>query len=874
MNVSWLLLAEMTGRLTFGWRRIETNSDWILPVAVCILWMVFVRWMYQRDARELRRGLGWLLTILRTAAIFALLLFYLQPQWRTEHEEEIDSRVLVLIDTSTSMDTADATSEAFSDVKTRAEAVAFALSATGRETAASGDETEPGDAASEEAKQTGDEPGKPESDDQTRRGFLDRLREVHDVTVVGFDVALERKRTLAKFGSEDSESPAESDVPATDSPEEPLDWNQLLRPRGDETRLGEAIRSLIEAERSTVLSAVILFGDGRSNAGIGVDAAVDVARDAKIPVHTVGVGSKSKPTANVAVSSFQAPERVYAGAEGETVDDYTVNGVIKAEGMTGKKVLVELLSRPARDGPGDGAAVTDQLEDSLSLTMDEKPQPVTFTLTPEGLGRRILTLRVKADAGDANPEDNQLTAEVEAVDRKNRILLLAGGPTREYRFLRNQLRRDGSATVDVLLQTAQVGISQDADDILDEFPPTAAELFEYDCIIAIDPDWKELGGQIELIEQWVAQQAGGLIVIAGPVHVGEAVDGWLEQGNDPAMAQVRALYPVVFKRSVSLIDADDFGAESPGLVEFTREGLQAEFLRLGDTNADSQRAWAELEGVYGCCAVRGPKRGATVYAYMADPATDEVDSERVFFAGHFYGSGRVFYLGSGEMWRLRAADEAYFEKLYTQLIRHVSQGRLRRGSSRGSLDCDKKTYLVHGTVEVRAQLTDAQFQPLVLPPSSKQVVPLRVVLPDGTVQSVGLEPVANWPGVFVGRFPALRIGRYRLELSIPQSNGEVLAKRIQVTGSDLESSNTNLDDEVLISIAEGTGGKSYFGVDTVIDPESLDGLLAQIEDRKTTKTHRDEPNQLWEKTWLKWVMFCVCGLLCIEWLIRRLARLA
>ena len=50
------------------------------------------------------------------------------------------------------------------------------------------------------------------------------------------------------------------------------------------------------------------------------------------------------------------------------------------------------------------------------------------------------------------------------------MLLIASGATRDYRFLRNQLRRDRHVNVDVLLQVSPPGISQDADKILGDFP--------------------------------------------------------------------------------------------------------------------------------------------------------------------------------------------------------------------------------------------------------------------------------------------------------------------------------------------------------------------------------------------------------------------
>ena len=82
---------------------------------------------------------------------------------------------------------------------------------------------------------------------------------------------------------------------------------------------------------------------------------------------------------------------------------------------------------------------------------------------------------------------------------------------RDYQFLRNQLHRDKSMIVDVLLQTAQPGISQDAAKILDQFPSTRKELYQYDCIVAFDPDWTKLdAAQVDLLEKWVSEEAGGL----------------------------------------------------------------------------------------------------------------------------------------------------------------------------------------------------------------------------------------------------------------------------------------------------------------------------------------------------------------------------
>ena len=127
-------------------------------------------------------------------------------------------------------------------------------------------------------------------------------------------------------------------------------------------------------------------------------------------------------------------------------------------------------------------------------------------------GKRDYVIRIQVPADDKNDRDNQRSATVEIVDRRTKVLLVAGGPTREYRFLRNMLYRDDEVEVHVYLQTAEDTISQEADEVIYDFPQLDEELFEYDAIVAFDPDWEALDdGQIELIERWVSEEAGGCL---------------------------------------------------------------------------------------------------------------------------------------------------------------------------------------------------------------------------------------------------------------------------------------------------------------------------------------------------------------------------
>jgi hypothetical protein len=363
------------------------------------------------------------------------------------------------------------------------------------------------------------------------------------------------------------------------------------------------------------------------------------------------------------------------------------------------------------------------------------------------------------------------------------------------------------------------------------------------------------------LERWVAEKAGGLIVVAGPVEM----DSWVGAAR---LAKIRSLYPVEFNRRLTLLEEGRYGSTSPWPLEFAREGLEAEFLWLGDSGPASAQVWSEFAGVFGYYSVRGAKPGATVYARYSDPEAAGTDQKPVYMAGQFYGAGRVFYLGSGEMWRLRALSDEYFEQFYTKLIRHVSQGRLLLGSSRGMLLVERERYLLGNTVVVRAQLSDAQFEPLVLPS-----VPLQVVRPDSTSAPLTLAADPSRKGMYVGQFTALQEGTYRLELAVADTT-EQLSRRIQVRVPDLERENPQRDDAVLSEIAKGTGGLYYVGADSVLGKRGMPELATKLEDRTETTYLAGVADTDFERNWTNGLLALICGALCLEWLTRRLCKLA
>jgi hypothetical protein len=571
----------------------------------------------------------------------------------------------------------------------------------------------------------------------------------------------------------------------------------------------------------------------------------------------VAIGANRMPV-NVGIVDFKAPARAYPG------DKFQVEALIQAKELVGRNVNVELVeSQPGASDASAGLVIANEV---LLLGGNNEVKQIRFELPGiKVIGRRTLTLRLKGINDDSNPTDNQSAVDLEIVERKNTVLLFAGGPTREYQFLRNQLKRDRDTVVDVYLQTGLEGISQDARKILDSFPATLQELAEYDTIVAFDPDWREINvEQTQALDDWLYKESGGLIVVAGPVYM----DQWIA---DRELSKIRSIYPVEFNTRLLALDDSRYGSTVPWPIEFTREGHDAEFLWLGTSRDQSESSWDEFDGVFGFYQVKGPKPGAVVYGRYGDPEASVSADKPIYFAEHFWGSGRVFYMGSGEMWRLRSMGDEYFEQFYTKLLRHVSQGRLLRGSRLGNLLLERDRYTQGSTIVVRAQLSNAQLEPLTLPEVS-----LQISRPDFTTDSIKLLADKSRPGMYTGQFPALQPGGYQLELLLPDAPEEPLTKRFLVTAPQLEIDDPRRRDELAAQIAERTGGKFYIGMDRALGVAASPSLIALLEardqTRKTYQTGARDPE--WDRNWMMTLLIFIVGVLCLEWIIRRLFRLA
>jgi RNA polymerase sigma factor (sigma-70 family) len=304
------------------------------------------------------------------------------------------------------------------------------------------------------------------------------------------------------------------------------------------------------------------------------------------------------------------------------------------------------------------------------------------------------------------PGEGKPPPEEEKVSKPLRILLFAGGPTRDYQFLRRLLVNEvdkGRVSLSICLQAErpEAERNQDvpADHLLKAFPDkldpakdgaadgNLANLANYDVVVAFDPDWQRVPHEsLDHLKDWVDKQGGGLILIAGPISTYKLTVKELEKHVAPLLD----LCPV------QLLDARTVQAPAgfnttPHRLRFPGAAKDTEFLRLASEKKEPTAGWEEfftglekvpedgpgkpLRGFYDCYPADGLKRNARLVAEFAEggeKADGGGKTMHPYLVTMPVGRGRVVYLGSGETWRLNTFRNAYYERFWTLLGRYAA----------------------------------------------------------------------------------------------------------------------------------------------------------------------------------------------------------
>lgn len=622
-------------------------------------------------------------------------------------------------------------------------------------------------------------------------------------------------------------------------------------PAADSSRLGAALSQVLADHAATPLAAVVVVSDGGWNAGRDPVGAASDARARGVPIHTFGLGRLEEPP-RLELRDLAAPGRAAVGDRFSAAVTVSINAAAAAEADT---VEVALSLSPLGDAGGSlGPPV---FESTVSIAAPESGglASADAAVEADSPGRYALVARLLSDSAD--PADGgELRAEVELVDEPTRVLLAASGPTRDYRFLRDQFFRDPMFEADVLLQSAAGAVTQDAGRVLDALPASDEQFEPYDVIVAIDLDWRRVDERaLGPLKEWVSRGGGGLIVYAGPVGTMPSVRSGLP-------SELRTLLPVTLRDDpLALSDAITPNRDAAP-VRLTQLGEELAWVASRDGSADRRSRWDALPGFYTTPPPAEPKPGSTVLARLGDAP----DSPPLLVEG-VYGAGRVVFVAAAETWRLRTVDPAWFTELHAGMLRHAAQGRLRGAAAAGALLFDRRRYDVGDSARLR--FIQRAPRPDEAPPT------VRLTIDDQPPREVTLSAVDGEAGVFAATLRTEQTGRYAATLATP--GGGALDAAAEVTLPSLETETAVQNAALLRELAESTGGL-YFDLGAAESPGAVADAIARLAAAtpsvaETTITI-GPPDEAFARRVAQWSLGVMAGALLLEWTLRRSWRLA
>ncbi len=826
MNVLGHILAVDTVERRFEFAAVPEGWASLASIVVLVALLGLVVLLYHREQRSgLTPQRRVLLIALRCAVVCVLAAVWLEPVIATYVHREIESETLVLADTSASM--------SLRDLYANEE-----KSAPLPELPDGGDPRRLSRSQLAERVLGGDE-----------SALLSRLAEHNAVRVYEFADEPSAVGFIPRNGQPEVAPPTTSPASgllATKGEPVPLRTMlaPLLRAEGQATDLGRAVRSTIEMQGDTPIAAIIVLSDGRFNRGEPVETVSRFAHARKLPIHAVGVGDPGEPR-NAAIASLDAPANVFVK------DPFQVTVQLKAQGLADQSFTVALLR---------GGLADEQPLERKTITVDAAGRiaPIAFRHQLADPGQTRLIVRVEPIEGETLTLDNQREITVRALDNRMRVLLVAGGPSWDYRYLMRLLTRDATMDLSCWLQSADETAIRDGKTIIDRFPTRPEELTAYDCIILMDPDPEDFTPTwTAAVESMVANNGAALLYAAGRTNTSRFI-------RSESTRSLVEMLPVVIDPGEAELILNELGyfQTTPWPVAVPPQAADHPVLAMADSTTENLQIWSMLPGWYWHYPVMRAKPVATVLLRDSNPRMRSQDGGHVLLATQFLGSGRIGFLASDSTWRWRRAGDRYFNRFWVQFMRHLVEGKLFAGQRRGLIQTDRSRYAAGDPVIVEARLLDDRNQPL-----RSEEITTTIQREDEPTSTVTLKTQPNRPGWYRGRWVPAQGGTYNLRIDLPGGPNiepAVIRHEISVGQPDLEYRATSLDRESLRTLALQSAGGKY------LDLAEADQLVNLIPGKQVSMVLTGEPLTLWDR-W--WALTLLVALLAVEWFLRKRACL-
>lgn len=666
---------------------------------------------------------------------------------------------------------------------------------------------------------------------QDKAGLLKSLSEKFDINVFQFG------------NSEDVQSLTLAPGDSTDKKlVDPAHIAKQLTPTGQTTSLSGAFEDLRRRPVAN-LAGVLVVSDFDHNSGV---APLETARKLGVPIFALGVGATH--AVDIAVD-------LQTSLKMKKTESSTVTVTLRQQELEGQNVTVRVFAQPIEAG-------SDAVDQAKQINVGERAVTLTgpstlleFPFTPQEAGRFVFSAEVEALPGEIVEQNNRATREVTVIDDFLRLLFVEYEPTWEWRFVKEVFHRDklvGLRGFRTYLRSSDPVVRETNELFLPTVTLPRNQFFEHDVLFLGDMPASALSTRFgEMAKEFVGKFGGGLVVMAGPRF------GPGELAGTP----IADMLPVVVDPDGRPRDSREFEFRLSPMAS------QYDFMRLGQSDAENARAWANLGQLPWYQPVKRVEASSTTV--LAEHPTDTcVDGKtpQPLIAIRKFGRGEVVYIAHNEMWRLRRRyGELYYRQFWGQLIHRLGLSHALGSQKRFVVRTDRQQYQPDEQVLVTVEAFDENFEPLTGEALQDRHLTGDLWLPGRSTQSLdrtrSLSLTEYRPGIFETRIPVSDAGDYVVRVNDPVTK-EPVDVYFQVQNLSIERRSATRNLSLQQNIAAETNGRSC-------ELDNVSEVFASFTPPRLTETSV-EVFPLWS-TWLTFVV--LIGLLLAEWTLRKLSNL-
>ncbi len=612
----------------------------------------------------------------------------------------------------------------------------------------------------------------------------------------------------------------------------PTDAGGAAPPRGGRTDVMAALRAAAAGSRK--LAGALVLSDGADNGALvdGLDGPARAELEALgFPVNAVAIGT-------------DAPRDV--AIERVAVDDFafvrntlTVEATLRVRGYGREEVEVVL----RREG-----SVAASAKVKLEPGRDRYTVPLSFA--PDATGTFVFTLEARPLPGEAIAGNNARSFALRVIRDRVRVLLVAGRPSWDERFLRGLLKQDPNVDLVSFFILRQNADNPGPQEDLSLIPFPVAEIFgpqlkTFDAVLFVNFAWSpyrslQIEGFLPGIRDYVL--AGGAFAMVG----GEQSFGEGRYGETP-ISEILPVTPLDGTRAL----------EEEFHPRLTAEGRRHPVMRLAAGDGPNAGAWEALPALPGVNLVRAllPGQGAAVLLEAPGLLVDGRPAPVV--AVREVGRGRTLAVATDStwFWGFAAAESGRGGRAHQRFWLNALRWLVRDpGTDALQVEPDERAVEPGAPVGLTLSLRGADAGP-----ASGRKVQVELVGEDGRPATRG-EAVTGADGEARLELVPPGPGAYRIVArSGDAAAGETGSAAVAVRGTGPEDADASPRPELLRAIAETTGG-GY----AELPGGGLPDLALEDPERVEIGRRKDVP--IWDRAWY---LAALAATLAAEWVLRR-----